>query len=219
MKIFLKVTQLTIASVLVFYAIHYFAKPQPKTMSKEWQEASNEYARVCLLSLDVEMIPLAASESLGFLRTMSIELDRDMLTYVFSNSPRRSTPSTASARRATRARASSRAPLSRSHKWARCPIGDEQDSDIGVGRSGFSVSQTHPDSGIHSPGHGFYVARHVVDDLTATGCPIDTDLSCLSYFVLWPTSIQKCVYPVLCYSQCISFVAIEKQVGPFLSFY
>jgi cytochrome c oxidase subunit 4 len=44
MKIFLKVTQLTVASFLVFYAIHYFAKPQPKTMSKEWQEASNEYA-------------------------------------------------------------------------------------------------------------------------------------------------------------------------------
>lgn len=49
MKIFLKVTQLTVVSVLVFYAIHYFAKPQPKTMSKEWQEASNEYALVCLL--------------------------------------------------------------------------------------------------------------------------------------------------------------------------
>lgn len=74
MKIFLKVTQLTVASILVFYAIHYFAKPQPKTMSKEWQEASNEYALVCLLSLD-------ASESLRFLRTMPVELDRDMLTY------------------------------------------------------------------------------------------------------------------------------------------
>lgn len=39
-------TQLTVASLLVFYAIHYFAKPMPKTMSKEWQEASNEYAKV-----------------------------------------------------------------------------------------------------------------------------------------------------------------------------
>jgi cytochrome c oxidase subunit 4 len=43
-KIFLKVTQLTLASFAIFYAIHLFAKPQPKTMSKEWQEASNEYA-------------------------------------------------------------------------------------------------------------------------------------------------------------------------------
>lgn len=45
-KIFFKVAQLTGASLLVFYAIHYFAKPMPKTMSKEWQEASNEYAKV-----------------------------------------------------------------------------------------------------------------------------------------------------------------------------
>lgn len=48
MRILIKVTQLTTVSILLFYAIHYFAKPQPKTMSKEWQEASNEYARVCL---------------------------------------------------------------------------------------------------------------------------------------------------------------------------
>ncbi|KAL2828569.1 cytochrome c oxidase subunit IV-domain-containing protein [Aspergillus pseudoustus] len=43
-KIFIKVAQLTLASFAIFYAIHLFAKPQPKTMSKEWQEASNEYA-------------------------------------------------------------------------------------------------------------------------------------------------------------------------------
>jgi hypothetical protein len=30
----------------VYYAIHAFAKPPPKTMSKEWQEATNEYAKV-----------------------------------------------------------------------------------------------------------------------------------------------------------------------------
>ncbi|KAI9042771.1 cytochrome c oxidase subunit IV family protein [Aspergillus affinis] len=44
LKIFIKVAQLTTVSVAIFYAIHMFAKPQPKTMSKEWQEASNEYA-------------------------------------------------------------------------------------------------------------------------------------------------------------------------------
>ena len=48
-KVFAKVTQLTIASVLVFYAIHFFAGPKPKTMSKEWQEATNEYAKVIIL--------------------------------------------------------------------------------------------------------------------------------------------------------------------------
>jgi hypothetical protein len=46
MRIFWKVAQLTLASFAVFYVIHLFAKPQPKTMSKEWQEASNEYAKV-----------------------------------------------------------------------------------------------------------------------------------------------------------------------------
>ncbi|PLB49047.1 cytochrome c oxidase, subunit IV/COX5b [Aspergillus steynii IBT 23096] len=44
LKIFIKVAQLTTVSVAIFYVIHLFAKPQPKTMSKEWQEASNEYA-------------------------------------------------------------------------------------------------------------------------------------------------------------------------------
>jgi hypothetical protein len=44
----MKVTQLTLASFAIFYAIHLFAKPLPKTMSKEWQEASNEYALVRL---------------------------------------------------------------------------------------------------------------------------------------------------------------------------
>lgn len=66
---FFKVTQLTVVSILLFYAIHYFAKPQPKTMSKEWQEASNEYARVCvlytaisgLITIGPERIPRALS--------------------------------------------------------------------------------------------------------------------------------------------------------------
>jgi hypothetical protein len=32
-------------------------------------------------------------------------------------------------------------------------------------------------------------------------------------------SIPKCVYLVLCYNQCISFVAIEKYVGLFLFYF
>lgn len=41
-----KVTQLVAAAVAIFFSIHYFAGPKPGTMSKEWQEASNEYALV-----------------------------------------------------------------------------------------------------------------------------------------------------------------------------
>lgn len=52
MKIFFKVAQLTIASVAVFAIIHYFARPAPRTMTKEWQEASNEYAKVCIYIRD-----------------------------------------------------------------------------------------------------------------------------------------------------------------------
>ncbi|KAJ6112940.1 cytochrome c oxidase subunit IV-domain-containing protein [Penicillium capsulatum] len=44
-KIFFKVAQLTAVSVALFYFVHAFAGKQPKTMSKEWQEASNEYAK------------------------------------------------------------------------------------------------------------------------------------------------------------------------------
>ncbi|KAL2010795.1 hypothetical protein VTN00DRAFT_3513 [Thermoascus crustaceus] len=44
-KIFFKTMQLFVASVAIFYAIHLFARPQPRTMTKEWQEATNEYAK------------------------------------------------------------------------------------------------------------------------------------------------------------------------------
>ncbi|ODM17819.1 Cytochrome c oxidase polypeptide 5, mitochondrial [Aspergillus cristatus] len=44
-KIFFKVTQLVAASCALFYVIHLFSKPMPRTMTKEYQEASNEYAR------------------------------------------------------------------------------------------------------------------------------------------------------------------------------
>ncbi|KAH1610326.1 Cytochrome c oxidase subunit 5 [Aspergillus fumigatus] len=45
MRIFFKVAQLTLVSLALFYVIHLFAKPKPKTMTKEWQEATNEYAK------------------------------------------------------------------------------------------------------------------------------------------------------------------------------
>ncbi|KAL1997645.1 hypothetical protein VTN02DRAFT_1208 [Thermoascus thermophilus] len=44
-RVFFKTMQLFAASVAIFYAVHLFARPPPRTMTKEWQEASNEYAK------------------------------------------------------------------------------------------------------------------------------------------------------------------------------
>jgi Cytochrome c oxidase subunit IV len=52
-KIASKVVQLVAVSVAVFYSTRIFAKPPPRTMTKEWQEASNEYALVRLFSLSL----------------------------------------------------------------------------------------------------------------------------------------------------------------------
>lgn len=38
-------------SCVAFFIIRMFARPAPKTMTKEWQEATNEYLRVCLKRL------------------------------------------------------------------------------------------------------------------------------------------------------------------------
>jgi cytochrome c oxidase subunit 4 len=45
-KVFSKVTQLVAVSVALFYSTRFFAGSPPRTMTKEWQEASNEYALV-----------------------------------------------------------------------------------------------------------------------------------------------------------------------------
>ncbi|KAJ9193447.1 hypothetical protein DTO166G4_3188 [Paecilomyces variotii] len=44
-RVFIRVSQLLALSFSIFYVIHLFARPQPKTMSKEWQEAANEYVK------------------------------------------------------------------------------------------------------------------------------------------------------------------------------
>ncbi|PYH98042.1 cytochrome c oxidase polypeptide 5, mitochondrial [Aspergillus ellipticus CBS 707.79] len=59
-KIFVKVVQLTFVSFAIFYVIHLFAKPLPKTMTKEWQEASNEYAK------SEKMNPISGISSEGY---------------------------------------------------------------------------------------------------------------------------------------------------------
>lgn len=45
LKIFIKVAQLTVVSLALYYVIAQFARPKPRTMTKEWQEATNEYAK------------------------------------------------------------------------------------------------------------------------------------------------------------------------------
>ncbi|KAL1847712.1 Cytochrome c oxidase subunit 5B, mitochondrial [Paecilomyces lecythidis] len=44
-RVFIKVSQLIAISFGIFYVVHLFARGQPKTMSKEWQEAANEYVK------------------------------------------------------------------------------------------------------------------------------------------------------------------------------
>lgn len=193
-------TQLTVASLAVFYAIHFFAKPMPKTMSKEWQEASNEYAKVSISGCSRPVARLPGSRG-SFLWSGC--------SHNCSYSPRRSTPSTASVRRVTRAQASSRALPPRSHRWIGSPIGNEQGVDIGVGR-GWDSSHAHWDSEDRYSGYAASIdARHVISGFDGT--PSNVGLSCSPFLSFWPTSIRKCVYPVLCYNQCISFVAIEEH--------
>ncbi|KAL1970409.1 hypothetical protein VTN77DRAFT_5570 [Rasamsonia byssochlamydoides] len=44
-RILFKVSQLFAASLVIFAAIRMFARDPPRTMTKEWQEATNEYAK------------------------------------------------------------------------------------------------------------------------------------------------------------------------------
>lgn len=99
-----------IASVLIFYAIHAFARPLPRTMSKEWQEATNEYAKVCIFRfIDIYF-------AIGFNSCSRIS-DGIMESWLTDNHrPSVPTPSTVSTARATRARASSRAHLARNNR-------------------------------------------------------------------------------------------------------
>ena len=172
-------------------------------MSKEWQEASNEYAKVStLLNSWPRGFDIAATAT----ATVHISGAYKLSSY----RPRRSTPSTASASPTTRARASSRAPPPRNNRWARCPE-DEQGADIGAGRGWDSIVARPSESP-----EGLYL-EHGSTDTSAVcshdGPPAGAGVSCCSPFLsFWSTSIRKCVYPVLCYNQCISFVAIEKYV-------
>lgn len=44
-RVFVRVSQLVAVSLVLYYAIRLFARPPPRTMTKEWQEATNEYVK------------------------------------------------------------------------------------------------------------------------------------------------------------------------------
>ncbi|EAS30797.3 cytochrome c oxidase subunit IV [Coccidioides immitis RS] len=60
MKVFIQVAKYMLISFGVFYAIRMAAGPAPKTMSKEWQEATNEYA------LKEKLEPITGISSAGY---------------------------------------------------------------------------------------------------------------------------------------------------------
>ena len=180
-------------------------------MSKEWQEASNEYAKVFIPLLATDPSPsrlrLPASSkilNLAFLDRMLIHITR---------SPRKSTLFTASARRATRAPALSRALPSRSHKWRNHPTGGESDADIGAKQDEDPFAHQQLRSvDCFTMGFESFAASQVslMDDGLPLGAP-----SAPFTFLSFLSSIRQFMYLVLCYNQCISVVAIEKYLGPF----
>jgi Cytochrome c oxidase subunit IV len=89
-----------VVSGVVFYTIHSFARPPPKTMTKEWQEATNEY-------LKVRCDTLLAARHLFRLSAFPRRIHTDSMIY----RKNASTPSTVSAARITRARDMCRASL------------------------------------------------------------------------------------------------------------
>ncbi|KAK2873239.1 Cytochrome c oxidase subunit 5 [Arthroderma sp. PD_2] len=60
MKIFVQIMKYVVISAGVFYATRLLAQPPPKTMTKEWQEATNEYA------LKEKLDPITGISSEGY---------------------------------------------------------------------------------------------------------------------------------------------------------
>lgn len=87
-------------SAALFFGIHAFARPPPRTMTKEWQEATNEYLKVRCLCM------LPSTYCQGIYKQGADHAD-------LSNRKRESTPSTVSAAKDTREKATCRASLQR----------------------------------------------------------------------------------------------------------
>ncbi|EDR06441.1 uncharacterized protein LACBIDRAFT_163585, partial [Laccaria bicolor S238N-H82] len=60
LKIFLSTFALVGVAGVLFYAIRQYAAPPPKTLTKEWQEASNERA------LEMKLNPITGISSEGY---------------------------------------------------------------------------------------------------------------------------------------------------------
>jgi len=59
-KVFLASTALVGLGGVLFYVTHFFAAPPPKTLTKEWQEASNERAK------ELKLNPITGISSEGY---------------------------------------------------------------------------------------------------------------------------------------------------------
>lgn len=72
-----KVAQLVAISVAVFYSTRLFAREPPRTLTKEWQEASNEYAKVrpplILLLLLILLFDTIANPMFSYVQKEMIE--------------------------------------------------------------------------------------------------------------------------------------------------
>ncbi|KAJ6098789.1 hypothetical protein N7467_000324 [Penicillium canescens] len=168
-RVLSKVVQLTAASVAIFYAVHAFAGKQPATMSKEWQEASNEYALKEKIN-PIHGISKEGYEGKGFVQS----------------------------------------PLPRSHRCTG-PTGNEAISEQDGRRHPYDIDV---DFLISSSGHVHHVYLPE-DGPSPVRAALDNSL-----FLSPLASIRQCVYPVLCYHQCISFVAIENMFSSiFVSLY
>jgi hypothetical protein len=67
-------------SFLLFVGIRTFARGSPSTMNKEWQEATNEYLKVCALKVMVLFYPAGDAEISSTRRGGIIGRGRDHLS-------------------------------------------------------------------------------------------------------------------------------------------
>lgn len=187
-RVFFKVAQLFLVSLGLVYVIRLAAKPAPRTMTKEWQEATNEYAKVCDLSYSICAV-IVTRYSVG------LELMADI--FFLLNRAKASTLFTASAAKVTRARASFRAHPPRSKCvfgkktisgekwmcWVNCPCVAEQ--------TGRVIS--------------FLKHRNLWPCIVLI---LYGDASTLDLHPV-TTSTQNLVCPILCYNQCISLFILR----------
>lgn len=92
-----------VISAVIFFGIHSFSRPPPRTMTKEWQEATNEYLKVGYF------------RRLPSMRLVTSHVHHQTYADNILNRKKESTPSTVSAAKVTRVKDMCRASLQR-HK-------------------------------------------------------------------------------------------------------